>query len=554
MLDTDPFSEASDGALSSYNSWAEDTYSTSGDARIDTGRLRTNVANATNVAYFNANVTPASADYMSRVVMSVDTAANANGRVLATARMQTSGRSGITGYGFGWTGSLWRIFKWLDGVETIVTASFQQKTGPTLADSTDYAIEIRVEGSTITGFVDGVAVARHIDTSITTAGKPGLAISNSSTASTGRAYISVFQYEDIDGDGTYDVYQFPSTAEFYFSPFVWDYTNNHATCINPGNKVAFTTDSENLQIIFDIAGMDLRDYLTANRPVVKLVIDDRDTGAIDLTSTDRVTATLGTGTHRIELRYESIDDGSGVTSTSYADRANALIIRCIGVDPGADVTAYVPASKSMVCIGDSITRGLIIYAATLVSNAFQSASMIFADGNGYEASNYSFSGFGVAQYLGTSVGMKCLDAIPNYSSGRSRVTGSYFTDQPDAFLINLGTNDEIFGNTFTGNRMLEVLQYIRAKAPNALIIVVIPFGGFMRTGITNAFNTFADANSIKIDLGDFGEKGTTDYTVDGNIYARDGLHPNIWSHARYAARMSRDFTKAMAKVHVRISY
>jgi lysophospholipase L1-like esterase len=556
MYNAESFSGAPNGTLESYNSWSKDTYATGSDLRIDTDRVRTNIANASTISYYKQNVTPPSADYEMQLVMQVDTAANANGYCMALVRMQTSGQSGTTCYGFGWTGSAWKIIKVVNGSVTVVTASEGSVSGPSLSSSTDYTIICRVEGSTITGFVDGNAIARHTDTAISTAGKPGFALSNSSVASTGRAYVTAVASVDINGDGTTDTYRFPNSTRFNMSLNAWDTTGSNATCICPGNSITFQTDSANISVMLDKAMFDIIGIPLANQPVFRLIVDNTDQGTI---TGDGIATNIGSGTHTIELRYEHLEDyNSGYPTTSYTNRNQALVVRAIGVDPSASLAAYSPNGASagkLLAIGDSITRGWRADINRSSGNAYTTIQRRMSESLGYDYSCIAYNGWGLITTGSVGGAGAAIDSWTNYSSGRSRLSGGLLIEQPDMVVMNLGYNDSVYNNLAQQTAaVLAMLNDIRAKCTSAKIIVIVPLSQALAQAINDAFTTFADSNSSLIDLGTFGTVGIEAYTAAGTLYSDDGIHPDALNNARLASRAIRTLTKKMAKIYNRISF
>lgn len=72
---------------------------------------------------------------------------------------------------------------------------------------------------------------------------------------------------------------------------------------------------------------------------------------------------------------------------------------------------------------------------------------------------------------------------------------------PNLILINWGTNDALnnvtdanFQASYTG-----LLQRLRVAAPNAVILAIVPFGGYKRSSITAAVASLADPKILLID-------------------------------------------------------
>jgi lysophospholipase L1-like esterase len=106
-------------------------------------------------------------------------------------------------------------------------------------------------------------------------------------------------------------------------------------------------------------------------------------------------------------------------------------------------------------------------------------------------------------------------------------------------MINYGTNDILHKSnpSDTIASITQCLAALRASAPNAQIIILIPFGQYFARELKDAVDARkkarpADTKIAVIDLGP-GVAKNLDYNEPNGLMG--GLHPNDRGHANFAA-------------------
>ena len=113
-------------------------------------------------------------------------------------------------------------------------------------------------------------------------------------------------------------------------------------------------------------------------------------------------------------------------------------------------------------------------------------------------------------------------SLTNLWAGQTRS----FATKPDHVIINMGTND-VSGNgiTLTQSNVTTALTELRGLIGTAPVTVLIPFGGYNSSTLTNAVASLNDANTS---TADFSALGT--YLISGTLaLSADGLHPNQYA-------------------------
>ncbi|EPX62259.1 putative alpha-arabinofuranosidase II [Cystobacter fuscus DSM 2262] len=201
------------------------------------------------------------------------------------------------------------------------------------------------------------------------------------------------------------------------------------------------------------------------------------------------------------------------------------------LDSGASTLAPVPRAKRIEFIGDSITAG----CCALSQGALSDYAWLVGEFLNAEHTRIAYSGI-------------CLqDAFSCHSPNGIGMSRQYFKlqtveypsspdwnfsqYQPDAVVINLGTNDQNFGVSDAAfqSTYITFLQNVRARHPNAFIFVLRTFGGFKVVPTQAAVNARIAAGDTKlyyVDTTGWVSVGTSDYS--------DGLHPSDSGHLKIA--------------------
>lgn len=151
-------------------------------------------SNSTAVWYYY-NAAPASADY-SVFADIVAKSINATSRIAIVGRLSSTA---ITGYFLSFRQDSDEVQLW-----KVVAGTFTQlDSAPwTFTDEAVYAAELRLTGTSIRGFVDGVEVVSATDSAVTAAGFAGLRAYNVSTAGSDAQDLHFDNFEAVDPDGT----------------------------------------------------------------------------------------------------------------------------------------------------------------------------------------------------------------------------------------------------------------------------------------------------------------------------------------------------------------
>jgi lysophospholipase L1-like esterase len=177
---------------------------------------------------------------------------------------------------------------------------------------------------------------------------------------------------------------------------------------------------------------------------------------------------LAAGTHTVEL-YRQTEGGEGTATLTGLTVADGTLL-----DPPAG------PSRLIEVIGDSITCGYGTLGALADTDCFPTESVWDAWGSvaartlGAEVSTVCASGRGVVQnYDGTTIGTVPLLYPLTLTNSDTPVWD--FHIEPDAVVINLGTNDihpSDPGAAFTSTYQA-LLQTVRTNYPHAYIIAII---------------------------------------------------------------------------------
>jgi lysophospholipase L1-like esterase len=201
------------------------------------------------------------------------------------------------------------------------------------------------------------------------------------------------------------------------------------------------------------------------------------------------------------------------------------------LDSGATTLAPVPRAKRLEFIGDSITAG----CCALTRGALNDYAWLVGEILNADHTRIAYSGIclqnGVACTSPNSIGMSQQYFKLQNVEFPSSPDWDFTQYQPDAVIINLGTNDQNFGvsdatfqSTYT-----TFLQNVRARNPNAFIFVLRTFGGFKAAPTLAAVLARVAAGDTKlyyVDTTGWVTTGTSDYT--------DGLHPSDSGHVKIA--------------------
>ena len=232
---------------------------------------------------------------------------------------------------------------------------------------------------------------------------------------------------------------------------------------------------------------------------------------------------LADGTHTVKIITPVNRSGPN------GELGKPFVLKGIRVDKGAATVKAEDNKKLMEIVGDSISDGwygvrVTPYAAELLL--------------GYNTVNIAYAGItltdGIPNWTMTSTGMeKQYFKLTNDLSDANAADWSFTGYQPDAILINIGTNDFDKGVSEADFQVTyqNFLAKVREKNPSAVIYAVSPFGGF----VNGAFHHFMEepirnAVAARIKAGDqkLAYIDTAGWLTAENArsYLQDDLHPN----------------------------
>ncbi len=241
---------------------------------------------------------------------------------------------------------------------------------------------------------------------------------------------------------------------------------------------------------------------------------------------------------------------------------NVLRVTGIQVDAQCKPVPAAPKSRWAMIIGDSITEG--IGASELAGYSHLVGQALQTQGYEYCISACGWSGwinkgdnppgdvpgYYVITNSGNGAGGHYDDAASRWNKidgnrhslldSRGHVSAYGKTGQePSLIMINYGTNDALWKSNPSDTRasIVQGLAALRKSAPEAQIIVIIPFGQYYAKELKEAVAIHkmthpADAKVAIIDLGPAVAR-----TLAAKSGLMGGLHPNDRGHALFAAKI-----------------
>jgi len=334
-----------------------------------------------------------------------------------------------------------------------------------------------------------------------------------------------------------------NNANVFYSPSNWDDRGAYMSSANPGAYARMTFSGTSVGVKVDVSAMAAANLPAASYPIVRTVIDGVLFSDTQLTSAGGVVmrSGLSAGTHTLDVHFLAADINNG---DRWATPVNAVRISGFTLDSGASLSAVSKRSKSALFFGDSIWEGYLA-AGTVTTQPVGNSSLLttvpfIAKAFDAEYGVIAFSGQGY-QAAGNNGPVAFPSAYASYSSGRSRLVAGLFSPAPDFIFVQHGTN----GNT-TQADVQTMIANLRAAAPNARILMLVPANGKARAQITAAVAAVASPTVNLIDIGTAYAAGISAFGGGANLYSLDGLHPNPMSNALVGAANVRAIQTALA--------
>lgn len=253
---------------------------------------------------------------------------------------------------------------------------------------------------------------------------------------------------------------------------------------------------------------------------------------------------------------------------------NVLRVTGLQLDAESKPIPGVPESKWAMIIGDSITEG--VGATELAAYSHLVGQALQTQGYGYCVSACGWSGWinrgdnppgdVPGYYVITNSSGGAGGRYDDAASRWNKIDGNRHSlldaaghlsgqggvgQEPSLILINYGTNDALHQSNPSDTRasIVQSLGALRRSAPDAQIILIVPFGQYYAKELKEAVavhrtNHPTDTKLAMIDLG---------RTVAATLAAKNGLlgglHPNDRGHAVFAAEI---IPQVMAILHAAV--
>jgi lysophospholipase L1-like esterase len=286
--------------------------------------------------------------------------------------------------------------------------------------------------------------------------------------------------------------------EIVRSPGNWDilevgaYADVAARCIQTGNSGAYlkfrVTDTNEawLRLNLGIYGA----MSAGDRPYIRVSVNGRNWTTTQISGQDyQILGIAGPADIIVQFWMSQFVPGyprwSSVSTESLSNGVRAMTLF---VPAGGDIVEYDGVkTDTMLACGDSITDGTGAGAPS-GNDALYAYHQLMATGLGAEVGAIGFGGMGWLTQ-GSWMDGNFLSTWNTYSNGRPRdFTGLGY------FFVNMGTNDEILGNTpgATIQSTIEAwLPTARAALPaTTKIVVMVPPAGYYESFIVDAVASY----------------------------------------------------------------
>ncbi|MDQ3459175.1 MAG: GDSL-type esterase/lipase family protein [Deinococcota bacterium] len=318
-------------------------------------------------------------------------------------------------------------------------------------------------------------------------------------------------------------FPFDDPAVFY-SPYNWRDGGGFAESNTPGAYLKAGFSGASLKLNVDVS--QLAGEAAGNYPSLRAVIDgvasDHSLGAGQTQVT--LASGLSGGDHSLELHFVNVRDRVDRWFTP----KNALRIGGFELASGARLSPAPLRPKRLLVFGDSITEGRLIG-----DDETHDATLTYIQGTAADLdAEVSIVAFGGQGYRAGGIGN-----VPAFSVASSHYLAQSdlsLLPQPDYILIAHGRNDLKESDRVIAGEVKATLDRLRSMAPEAALLVMVPFAGTKRAAITGGFEgyqTSADAKAYLIDLGSEGEAILASHS-------HDGTHPDETGHRLLAGALT----------------
>lgn len=368
---------------------------------------------------------------------------------------------------------------------------------------------------------------------------------------------------------TVDVEAAVAAEELLLAPYVWYAGDGYVESIHPGAYLRAEWTGTYLDLEVDVSHHAGASLGASDYPTLRWRVDDEPWQDRRLVSTDarvRLAAGAAPGAHTVEVRY--LRPAAATTVQRWTGALASL--RLVALWANGAVTAPEPRSRQMLVYADSIGEGVSLAGATgavAVSDATQTFIPALAAALDAEygpavcrGQGYTRTGSGSVPPLYTPGG-EASSAWDKYGAALSRLTAGLLTPAPDVVVSMHGTNDGLASASPSAVTAAVTgwLTAVRAAAPRAQIVVVLPPGRYQVTAITAGVVAYRASapRDLRVHLLDLGEelaRGLDAGTVAGGTLASaDGVHPRSTRHAAIAAAIAARVTPLITPGRVSVT-
>ncbi len=236
----------------------------------------------------------------------------------------------------------------------------------------------------------------------------------------------------------------------------------------------------------------------------------------------------------VNVTPERLLPGEHTLTVVARDIRDTIVFRGLLLDEGAETLAAPKKDRWIEFIGDSITVGYKNPDVALDSYAWLTGEKLGAD-----HTQNAYTGICLTD------GVSCNGLPPRGMSEQyfklqplheeDSPDWNFEGRQPDAVVINIGTNDgraRIDGETFT-RTYVRFLERLREVHPDAELVVVRPLNGYMNVETQKAAELRLAAGDKKLHVID-----TNGWLSETDGDYSDGLHPSVKGNEKMADRLS----------------
>eukprot|EP00823_Brevimastigomonas_motovehiculus_P000073 TRINITY_DN10178_c0_g1_i1.p1 TRINITY_DN10178_c0_g1~~TRINITY_DN10178_c0_g1_i1.p1 ORF type:complete len:377 (-),score=59.54 TRINITY_DN10178_c0_g1_i1:139-1269(-) len=347
----------------------------------------------------------------------------------------------------------------------------------------------------------------------------------------------------------------PTHPGWYFTEYNWYVSSAYAQSNNPGAyfKVGFSGTSAALKL-------DFKD--TPQTPYMKLrySVDDAPYIDVELPTTTNplpLASGLSAASNHSLLLYV-------LASMQSEDRWNepSCVVRFTNLvlDDKATIFPITLRPRRLLVFWDSIGEGVRVksksgshYETDLTDNdSTMTWSNSLAAGLHAEVSVVAFGRQGY-EITGNGNVPPLITPNDDTQTAFNKLDSKHarsFTVQPDFIFSGHGTNDN-GGGAKTTKHALAWLIAQRQVTPRSHIFFSIPFGGFERASLLNAFAQYqqqypADSLTHLLDLGSEAAEGLDKWTTAGTRESIDGVHPRFFRSLALGSLLAAEAVKILA--------